>query len=78
MVRVNIISANVRKEHAFNGCDGSTAWISLTAAIAVIEHRDGSIIVFPSGDEWLLVSETPDELMRDEWSRLADELERGD
>ena len=75
MVHVHIISANVREEHAFHRQHGTEAWISMSAAIAVIKHRDGSVIVFPSGDEWLLVSETPEELMKDEWSRVLDELE---
>ena len=80
MVRVNIISANCGKEHALYRCHGETAWVSLTAAIAVLEHRDGSVIVFPNGTDWLLVSATPAQLMsgRTEWDAVLDELERDD
>lgn len=63
MIQVNIISANVRDEHALRGMHGAQIWISLSTALAMIDHKDGAVIVLPSGDESLLVEQDPEDLL---------------
>ena len=72
MIQVNVISANVRKEHALHGCHGAQIWISLSTALAVIDHKDGAVIVLPSGDESLLVEQDPEDLLSRSAAQAAD------
>ena len=42
---------------------GAQIWISLSTALAMIDHKDGAVIVLPSGDESLLVEQDPEDLL---------------